>query len=67
MTMPWFVWVYGKVMAFYVYADEIVAPYKEAALELTREWRRRAAAVLRRLPGARGVKAQYQGLRARKG
>ena len=67
LTMPWFAWVYRKFMAFYVYAHEIVEPYKEAALELTREWRRRAAAVLRRLPGARGVKAQYQGLRARKG
>jgi hypothetical protein len=67
MTMPWFAWVYRKFMAFYLYAHEIVAPYKLAAAELTREWRRRAAVTLRRLPGARGVAAHYQGLRARKG
>jgi hypothetical protein len=67
LTMPWFAWVYRKFMAFYVYAHEIVEPYKEAAAELMREWRRRAVVALRRLPGARGVKAHYQGLRARKG
>jgi hypothetical protein len=67
MTMPWFAWVYGKFMAYYLYAHEIVEPYKVAAVELTREWRRRAAATFRRLPGARGVAAHYQGLRAPKG
>ena len=34
MTMPWFVWAYGKVMAFHHYADRIVAPYKQAAAAL---------------------------------
>jgi hypothetical protein len=67
MTMPWFAWVYGKFMAYYLYAHEIVEPYKQAAVELTRRWRLRAAAALRRMPGARGVAAHYQGLRARKG
>jgi hypothetical protein len=67
MTMPWFAWVYGKFMAYYLYAHEIVEPYKLAAAKLMREWRRRAAVMFRRLPGARGVAAHYQGLRARKG
>ena len=31
MTMPWFVRAYEKVMAFHHYADQIVAPYKQAA------------------------------------
>jgi hypothetical protein len=51
MTMPWFARAYEKVMAFHHYADEIVAPYKEAAAEVLRQWRRRAAAATSRLPG----------------
>ena len=63
MTMPWFVGVYEKVVAFHDYADAIVAPYKRAAAALLRQWRRRASATLGRLPGARGLAAQYHGLR----
>jgi hypothetical protein len=51
MTMPWFARAYGKVMAFHHYADQIVAPYKEAAAEVLRLWRRRAAAATKRVPG----------------
>jgi hypothetical protein len=58
MTMPWFVRAYDKVAAFHRFADQIVAPYKEAAAALLRRWGRRAAAVLRRLPGARGLAAR---------
>jgi hypothetical protein len=58
MTMPWFVRTYGKVMAFHHYADEIVAPYKEAAAALLRQWRLRADARLWRLPGAAQLAAR---------
>ena len=51
MTMPWFARAYDKVMAFHHYADQIVAPYKEAAAEVLRQWRRRAAAATKRVPG----------------
>jgi hypothetical protein len=51
MTMPWFARAYGKVMAFHDYADQIVAPYREAAVEVLRQWRRRASAAGGRLPG----------------
>jgi hypothetical protein len=58
MTMPWFAWVYGKFMAYYVYAHEIVAPYKQAAAEKIRQWRRRAAAAGSQLPGVALVAAR---------
>ena len=51
MTMPWFVRAYDKVVAFHHYADQIVAPYKEAAAALLRQWRMRVAAATRRVPG----------------
>jgi hypothetical protein len=51
MTMPWFVRVYDKVVAFHRYADQVIAPYKEAAAALLRKWRLRAAAATRRVPG----------------
>jgi hypothetical protein len=51
MTMPWFARAYGKVMAFHHYANQIVVPYKEAAAEVLRLWRRRAAAATKRVPG----------------
>jgi hypothetical protein len=51
MTMPWFARAYGMVMAFHHYADQVVAPYKEAAAAVLREWRRRAATATRRVPG----------------
>ncbi len=50
MTMPWFVRVYDKVMAFHHYADQIVGPYKQAAAALTRQWRARAALATGRIP-----------------
>ncbi|MGA8587389.1 MAG: hypothetical protein WB715_26800 [Roseiarcus sp.] len=51
MTLPWFARAYDKVMALHHYADQIVAPYKEAAAEVFRQWRRRAAATTKRVPG----------------
>ncbi len=51
MTMPWFVRAYDKVMAFHHYADRLVAPYKEAAASVVRQWRRRVAVSTRRVPG----------------
>jgi hypothetical protein len=59
MTMPWFVRAYEKVAAFHRYADQIVAPYKEAAAALLRQWRRRAAAATRRVPGAAQLAARF--------
>ena len=59
MTMPWFVRAYEKVMAFHHYADQIVAPYKEAAAALVRQWRRRAAATTRRVPGVAHRAARF--------
>src|SRR5208283_2346196 len=40
MTMPWFARSYEKVVVFHHYADSIVAPYKQAAAALARQWRR---------------------------
>ena len=51
LTMPWFARAYAKVMAFHHYADQIVAPYKEAAAEVVRQWRRSASALTKRVPG----------------
>ena len=60
MTMPWFVWAFGKVMAFHDYADRIVAPYKQAAAALLTRWRLRVAALLRRqTPGAAQRAARF--------
>jgi hypothetical protein len=59
MTMPWFVRAYDKVAAFHHYADQIVAPYKEAAAVLLRRWRLRAAAAMRRVPGAAQLAARF--------
>src|SRR5208282_2526963 len=59
MTMPWFVRAYDKVAAFHHYADQIVAPYKEAAAALLRQWRLRAAAATRRVPGAAQLAARF--------
>jgi hypothetical protein len=59
MTMPWFVRAYDKVMAFHHYADQIVAPYKQAAAVLLRQWRRRAAAVTGRVPGLAHLAARF--------
>ena len=59
MTMPWFVRAYDKVMAFHHYADQIVAPYKRAASAVMRQWRMRAGAVTRRVPGLAHLAARF--------
>jgi hypothetical protein len=58
MTMPWFVRVYDKVAAFHHYAGQIVAPYREAAAALLRQWRLRAAAAMMRVPGSAQLAAR---------
>ena len=59
MTMRWFARAYDKVMAFHHYADQIVDPYKEAAAEVLRQWRRRAAAATSRVPGLAHLAARF--------
>jgi hypothetical protein len=59
MTMRWFARAYDKVMAFHHYADQIVGPYKEAAAEVLRQWRRRAAAATSRVPGLAHLAARF--------
>jgi hypothetical protein len=59
MTMPWFVRAYEKVMAFHHYAEQIVAPYKNAATALLRQWRLRAATVTKRVPGLAHLAARF--------
>ncbi len=59
MTMPWFVRAYEKVMAFHHYAEQIVAPYKQAAAAVLRQWRMRAATVTRRVPGIAHLAARF--------
>ncbi len=59
MTMPWFVRVYDRVAAFHHYADQLVAPYKEAAAALLRRWRLKAAAATRRVPGLAQLAARF--------
>ena len=59
MTTPWFVRAYEKVMAFHHYAEQIVAPYKNAAAAVLRQWRMRAAVVTRRVPGLAHLAARF--------
>ena len=59
LTVPWFAWTYGKVMVFHHYAHNLVAPYQHAAAEIMAQWRRRAGATTRRLPGAALLAARY--------
>ena len=59
MTMPWFARAYEKVMAFHHYADQIVAPYKEAAAEVLRQSRRRLSAATNRVPGLAHLAARF--------
>ena len=40
-SMPWFVFVHGKLMAFHAYAHELLAPAKAALMEAMRAWRDR--------------------------
>jgi len=58
MTMPWFARAHGKVMAFHHYAERVVAPYRLVAAALLRQWGRRAAAVMSRVPGIAQVAAR---------
>lgn len=59
MTMPWFVRAYEKLMAFHHYADQIVAPYKQAAAAVLRKWRRRAGTLTGRVPGLAHLAARF--------
>jgi len=59
MTMPWFVRAYDRVMAFHHYADQVVAPYKQAAAAVLHKWRLRAAAVSGRVPGRANLAARF--------
>jgi hypothetical protein len=59
MTIPWFVRAYEKVMAFHHYADQIVAPYKQAASAVLRQWRRRASTATKRVPGIAHLAARF--------
>jgi len=43
LTLRWFAWCYDKALLFHHYADELIAPYKEAAkrnLRALRQWAR---------------------------
>ena len=46
LTMPWFVFVYEKFLAFHHYAHSLVAPYQDAAVGYLRGLRARARAYL---------------------
>jgi len=59
MTMPWFVRAYERVVTFHHYADQIVAPYRQAAAAVLRQWRMRAATVTRRVPGLAHLAARF--------
>jgi hypothetical protein len=59
MTMPWFVRAYEKVMVFHHYAHQLVAPYKEAAAAVLRQWRMRASVMTRRVPGLAHLAARF--------
>ena len=59
LTIGWFAFLYEKVVAFHHYADQIVAPYKEAAAALLRQWRRRASATGSRLPWVAHFAARF--------
>jgi hypothetical protein len=53
LTMPWFVVVYGKFLAFHDYAHALVQPYRDAAIASLNKLRARARAYwTRRLVGA---------------
>jgi hypothetical protein len=52
MEMPSFVWCYEKVMAFHHFANQLLAPYKEAAIRELRAWRQRVRDYRARLTDA---------------
>jgi hypothetical protein len=49
MTLPWFVFLYEKLLALHQYASRIVAPYREGAMRVVRQVRSRARAVWSRV------------------
>ncbi len=49
MTLPWFVVIYEKLIAFHHYAGEIIAPYREAAMRASRAFLSQARAWRQRL------------------
>ena len=59
MTMPWFVRAYNQVMVWHHYAHRIVAPYKQGAAAVLRQWRQRAAAFMSRTPGIAPLAARF--------
>jgi len=48
LTMPWFVFVYEKFLAFHEFAERLIAPYRKAARAFLRRLRARARAIWRR-------------------
>lgn len=49
MSLPWFVFLYEKLLALHDYANRIVAPYRLAARRAVRRFRGRSRSVWRRL------------------
>jgi hypothetical protein len=49
MTLPWFVFIYEKLLALHHYADRIVAPVRQGAKRVLGECRAQASAVWSRL------------------
>ncbi len=47
MTLPWFVFIYEKLLALHHYAVGIVAPYREGAMRALRKFRSRSRALWR--------------------
>jgi hypothetical protein len=45
MTLPWFVFIYEKLLALHHYASGIVAPYRAGALRALRRFRSRSRAL----------------------
>jgi hypothetical protein len=54
LSMPWFVWVYEKFLAFHAYAHALVEPYKAAVLQEMRALRDRARGYWARLNAREG-------------
>ncbi len=46
LTMPWFVFVYEKFLAFHHYAEGLIAPYRVATVAYLKRMRARARAYL---------------------
>jgi len=55
LSMPWFVVVYAKVMAFHAYAHDLVAPAKAALLAAMHAWRERLRPAAERLRALAGL------------